>query len=60
MFINTTISKPCIDTIISAVATILHSQMLEDVGHGKVIPVKSELYLFSEEKYIKEKPEDFD
>jgi len=46
--------------MISAVATILHSQMLEDVGHGKVIPVKSELYLFSEEKYIKEKPEDFD
>jgi hypothetical protein len=25
MFINTTISKPCIDTMISAVATILHS-----------------------------------
>lgn len=25
MFIKTTISKPCIDTMISAVATILHS-----------------------------------
>ena len=29
MFINTTINKPCLDTLISAVATILHSQMLE-------------------------------
>ena len=29
MFIGTTISKPNVDSIISAVATILHSQMLE-------------------------------
>lgn len=25
MYINTTISKPCVDSIINAVATILHS-----------------------------------
>jgi len=60
MFINTTINKPSIDTMISAVATILHSQMLEDLGTGKEIPEDSELYYFSEQKYIKEKPEDFD
>ena len=29
MYICSTISKPCVDSIINAVATILHSQMLE-------------------------------
>jgi hypothetical protein len=29
MYIGTTISKPNVDSIINAVATILHSQMLE-------------------------------
>lgn len=29
MFIGSTISKPNVDSIINAVATILHSQMLE-------------------------------
>jgi hypothetical protein len=29
MFITSTIGKPCTDSIIQAVATILHSQMLE-------------------------------
>lgn len=29
MYITTTIQKPCVDSIIQAVATILHSQMLE-------------------------------
>jgi hypothetical protein len=32
MYIGTTISKPNVDSIINAVATILHSQMLE-VSH---------------------------
>lgn len=30
------------------------------MGTGKDIPEDSELYYFSEQKYIKEKPEDFD
>ena len=30
------------------------------MGTGKEIPEDSELYYFSEQKYIKEKPEDFD
>lgn len=60
MYISTTISNPNVESIISAVATILHSQMLEDLGHGKKIPEASDLFYFSEEKYIKEKPEAFD
>jgi hypothetical protein len=32
MFIGSTISKPNVDSIINAVATILHSQMLEVRG----------------------------
>jgi hypothetical protein len=34
--------------------------MLEDLGQGKTIPEKSDLFFFSEEKYIQEKPEAFD
>lgn len=30
IYANTTISKPNVESIINAVATILHSQMLED------------------------------
>lgn len=41
-------------------ATILNSQMLEDKGTGNQINKKSDLYFFSEEKYIEEKPEEYD
>ena len=34
--------------------------MLEDLGQDKDIPQESELFFFSEEKYILEKPEAFD
>jgi hypothetical protein len=33
MYIGTTISKPNVDSIINAVATILHSQMLEVIHY---------------------------
>ena len=67
MYIGSTISKPCVESIINAVATILHSQMLE-VSHffnllkfrTKKIEKDSELFFFSEEKYILEKPDAFD
>lgn len=72
-FLTSTISTPNVDSIIDAVATILHSQMLEvgfpfhhashltqDQNVGKTIPKGSVLYYFSEEKYIEEKPEAFD
>ena len=33
---------------------------MQDLGQGKEIPEYSDLFYFSEEKYIKEKPEAFD
>ena len=75
MYIGSTISKPNVESIINAVATILHSQMLEvslmdflviilfwfqDQNQGKKIEQDSELFFFSEEKYILEKPDAFD
>lgn len=60
LYISTTITKPCVDSIINSVATILHSQMIEDLGQNKEIPEDSDLFFFTEEKYIKEKPEAFD
>lgn len=70
MFTGSTIGKPNVDSIVHAVATILHSQMLEvspqsltitkDQNQQNDIPEDSDLYFFSEEKYIKEKPEAFD
>ncbi len=57
---GSTVDKPNIDLIINAVSTILHSQLIEDQGNVKVIPKESELFFFSEEKYILEKPEAFD
>ena len=60
MYVSTTITNPNVESIITAVATILHSQMLEDLGQGKKIPEDSDLFFFSEEKYIKEKPEAFE
>ncbi|CAK92817.1 unnamed protein product (macronuclear) [Paramecium tetraurelia] len=60
MYIKSTISNPNVKSIIQAVSTILHSQMQEDQEQGKQIPKTSELYFFSEEKYIEEKPEEFD
>ena len=32
LYISTTITKPNVDSIINSVATILHSQMIEDLG----------------------------
>mmetsp|Transcript_19945 Transcript_19945/g.22937 ORF Transcript_19945/g.22937 Transcript_19945/m.22937 type:complete len:254 (+) Transcript_19945:49-810(+) len=60
MYITSTITAPNVKSIIQAVSTILHSQMLEDQGSGKELIPGSDLYYFSEEKYIKEKPEEFD
>ena len=57
---TSTITQPNVKAIIRAIATILHSQMLEDQGSGKELNPNSELYFFSEEKYIQEKPEEFD
>jgi hypothetical protein len=46
--------------VINSVANIIHSQILEDGKIGKTISPKSELYYFSEDKYIQENPSNFD
>ena len=60
IFLDTTISSPNVKNMIKAVATILQSQLNEDMNLGKTISKKSDLYFFSEEKYIDEYPQYFD
>ena len=60
MYIASTITAPNVKSIIQAVSTILHSQMVEDESSGKQIEQGSDLQFFSEEKYIDEKPDEFD
>jgi hypothetical protein len=60
IFLNSTINSPNIKIIIKAVSTILQSQIIEDIQLGKIVSPKSELFFFSEEKYIKEAPNCFD
>lgn len=60
VYANSTISTPNVRVIIQSVATIIHSQMLEDMSQGREIDPSSDLYSFSEEKYIRQNPEAFD
>eukprot|EP00347_Sterkiella_histriomuscorum_P023904 403332985 len=60
MFLASTITKPNSDLVLYSVATVIHSQMLDDISLNKIIPVDSDLYYFSEEKYFEEKPDQFD
>jgi hypothetical protein len=55
-----TINAPDVKRIIQSISTILHSQMVEDQQAGNAILPTSDLYFFSEEKYIAEKPDEFD
>lgn len=57
MYVTSLITAPNVKSIIQAVATILHSQLSEDSNSSKDIPKGSDMYFFSEEKYIDEKPE---
>jgi hypothetical protein len=60
ILINSTINAPNVKLLIKAVATLLHSNLIEDLQDNKSISSKSDLYFFSEEKYIAENPEMFD
>lgn len=60
ILLQSTMSSPNVKLIIQAVATLLHSNITEDIMEGKVIPPQSELYYFSEEKYIAESPQSFE
>src|SRR5687768_11317499 len=60
ILINSTINAPNVKNLIKAVATLLHSNLIEDLQDGKIISTKSDLYYFSEDKYINENPNAFD
>lgn len=60
ILLNSTINAPNVKLIIKAVATLLHSNLIEDLQDGKTISTKGELYYFSEDKYINENPDYFD
>jgi len=60
LYLSSTMNSPNIKLVICSVANIIHSQILEDGKIGKTISQKSELYYFSEDKYIQENPNNFD
>ena len=60
IFLDTTISTPIVKNIIKAVAILLKTQLNEDSTMTKTISKESDLYYFSEEKYIDDFPEYFD
>lgn len=60
IMISSTIENPNVKLVIQGVATLIHSNLLEDMQDEKEIPANSDLYFFSEEKYIAENPENFD
>ncbi|CAG9314109.1 unnamed protein product [Blepharisma stoltei] len=60
VYATSTIYQPNVSTMIQSVATIIHSQMIEDVNLGREIQSSSDLFYFSEEKYIRENPDAFD
>jgi len=60
LYVSSTISAPNVNSIIQAVATIIHSQVLEDTTLARLVDPTSDLYFFSEEKYISQHPQAFD
>lgn len=60
IFLSSTVNSPNVKAIVKAVSTILQSQLIEDMQLGKTISTNSDLYFFSEEKYVQENPNCFD
>ena len=60
ILLNSTIETPNVKLIIKAVATLIHSNLIDDLQDGKTISLKSDLYYFSEDKYINENPQNFE
>ena len=58
--VGSSIYNPNVRSILQSVSTIIHSQMIEDVSLGREIQSSSDLFYFSEEKYIREDPDAFD
>jgi hypothetical protein len=60
IMLQSTMTSPNVKLLIQAVATLLYSNIAEDLYDGKEIPENSDLYYFSEEKYIAENPNEFE
>lgn len=60
IFLSSTINSPNVKLLIKAVSMILQSQLLEDIQLGKTVSSKSDLYFFSEDKYVSDAPNCFD
>lgn len=60
IFLSSTINSPNVKLLIKAVSMIIQSQLLEDMQLGKTVSPKSDLYFFSEEKYVADAPHCFD
>lgn len=58
--VDSLIEAPNVKLLIKAVSTLLHSNLMEDLQEGKTISPKSDMYYFSEDKYISENPDYFD
>jgi hypothetical protein len=59
LLINSTIDSPNIHLLIKGVAVLLHSNVMEDLQEGKTVLPDTDLYYFSEEKYMLDHPELF-
>lgn len=60
LYIQSTINSPEPKQLIESISFILLSQILEDEQSGKTISSKSDLYYFSEDKYITDYPLNFE
>jgi hypothetical protein len=60
IFLTSTMNSPDMKSMIKCVSTIIQSQLIEDIQLGKTISTRSDLYYFSENKYIEETPSFFD
>jgi hypothetical protein len=56
IYLSSSIYSPNVDLLIKSVSTIIHSQLIEDMQLGKTVSQKSDLYFFSEEKYVNDSP----
>jgi len=60
IFLKSSIYSPNVEMLIKSVSTIIHSQVMEDMQLGKSVSPKSDLFYFSEEKYVNESPGYYD
>jgi hypothetical protein len=58
IYLTSTMNSPHSKNLISSISTIILSQIVEDEQLGKVISPKSDLFYFSEEKYLTDNDND--